>query len=51
MKAFNALSTPWFVKKVKKHMISDWSHINQTNIILSNASLHHLSKTSEIVIG
>jgi len=31
-------------------MISDWSHNNQTNIVLCNASLHQLSKTTEIVI-
>jgi len=41
---------PWFVTKVIKH-ISDWSRNNQTNIVLCNASLHQLSKTTEIITG
>jgi len=31
-----------------KTLISDWSRINQTNIVLRNASLHHLSKTTKM---
>jgi len=50
IKAFDALSTPWFVTKVIKH-VSDWSRINQANIVLCNASLYPLSNTTEIVIG
>jgi len=42
IKAFDALSTPWFVTKVIKHM-SDWSRNSQTNMVLCNASLHQLS--------
>jgi len=42
--------TAWFVAKVTKH-ISDWSRINQTNIVLCNASLHRLFKTTVIVTG
>jgi len=50
IKAFDALSTPWFITKVIKH-ISNRSHNNQTNIVLCNASLYQLSKTTEIVTG
>jgi len=38
--SFDALSTPWFVKKVIKHVISDWWRNNWTNIFRCNASLH-----------
>ena len=50
IKALDVPLTPWFVTKVIKH-ISVWSHNNQTNIILCNASLHQLSKITEIVTG
>jgi len=33
--------------KIYRHMISDWWRNNQTNIVLCNASLHQLSKTTE----
>jgi len=35
MNVFDSLSITWFVKKVVKH-ISDWSTINQTNIVGPN---------------
>jgi len=50
-KAIDALSTPWFVTKVIKHMISDWWRNSQTNIVLCNASLYQLSNSTEIVTG
>jgi len=48
MKAFDAISTTLFVTKVIKHT-SDWSRINQNNIVLSNAPMRQLSKITEIV--
>jgi len=38
------------VPKVIRHIL-DWSGNNQTNTVLYNASLHQLSKTTEIVTG
>jgi len=35
--------------KVIKHMMSDWSRISQTNIVLCNASLRQPSKTTETI--
>jgi len=49
IKAFDD-STPWFVTKVME-LVSDWSRISQTSIVLCSSSLHQLSKTSEIVTG
>jgi len=50
IKAFDALSSPCFVIKFIKRA-SDWSRISQTSIVLCNAPLQQLSKTSEIVTG
>jgi len=49
IKAFHGRLTPCFVTKVIKH-ISDWSRISQTTatLFLKNASLHQISKTTEL---
>jgi len=38
-------------KGYKTYQTGHWSRNNQTNIVLCNASLHQLPKTTEIVTG
>ena len=51
IKAFHARSTPWFVTKVVEQSGLVTHQSNYCNMVLWNASLHQIAKTTEIVTG